>query len=451
MDGRLDNMFTRRSLMMGTLAAAAVPAAAFGQKRPKGIDASKFGVRASGESDQTQALQRAIDEAARAQQPLWLGLGRFRTGPLRLASGLRIIGANGETTLRLVQGASIFTAEGASDIALQGLTLDGQGAKPSGDAALVNFNSVSNLTIADCVIVNAGGNAMALTQCTGTVSGNTFRNSADNALFSLDGRLTIRGNTIAKSGNGGIRIWQSAKRHDGSIVEGNTIEDTAARGGGDGQNGNGINVYRAAGVTVRGNIIRRAAFTAVRGNAASHIVIRGNTCTELGEVAIYSEFDFKDATILDNIIDTAAMGIAVTNMDQGGHLAVVRGNVIRNMTNKRPQGGPDAYGIGIGVEADTTVSGNTIENAPVMGIIVGAGKYLRACKVTANIVRDAGIGVGVSVAQGAGKAAITSNVFSGIKNGAVVGMEWDKVVTGDLTRGGADKFPQLTIADNKVS
>jgi uncharacterized secreted repeat protein (TIGR03808 family) len=444
-------MLTRRNLMMGTLAAAAVPAVALGQTRPQGIDAARFGVRAGGESDQTQALQRAIDEAARAQQPLWLGLGRYRTGPLRLAPGLRIIGANGETTLRLVQGPALFTAQGASDIVLQGLTLDGQGTSLGSDGALVSFNSVSNLTIADCVIVNAGGNAVALTQCTGTVSGNTFRNSADNALFCLDGKLAVRGNAIAKSGNGGIRIWQSAKRHDGSVIEGNTIEDTQARAGGDGQNGNAINVYRAAGVTVRGNVIRRAAFTAVRGNAASHIVIRGNTCTELGEVAIYSEFDFVDATILDNVIDTAAVGIAVTNMDHGGHLAVVRGNVIRNLINKRPQGGPDSAGVGIGVEADTTVSGNTIENAPTMGIEVGSGKYLRDCKVTTNTVREAGIGVGVSVAEGAGKAEISSNVFSGIKRGAVVGMEWDRPVTGDLTRGGADKFPQLTIADNKVS
>ncbi len=439
--------FTRRALIAGSFASViAAPAAA----QPKGIDAARFGVRANADSDQTQALQRAIDEAARARQPLWLDLGRYRTGPLRLAPGLRIVGANGETTLRLVRGPSLFTAAGARDVTLQGLTLDGQGIKPGGDGALLDFNAVSGLTIADCVIVNAGVNAVALTQCTGTVSGNTFRNSADNALFSLDGKLTIRGNTIARSGNGGIRIWQSAKRNDGSIVENNTIEDTQARGGGDGQNGNAINVYRAEGVIVRGNIIRRAAFTAVRGNAASHIVIRNNQCFELGEVAIYSEFDFVDATIVDNVIDTAAMGIAVTNMDQGGHLAVVRGNVIRNMINKRPQGGPDAYGIGIGVEADTTVSGNTIENAPVMGIVVGAGKYLRDCKITSNIVRDAGIGVGVSVTPGAGKAAITANVFSGIRRGAVVGMEWDKVVTGDLARGGAEKFPQLTIADNKV-
>jgi uncharacterized secreted repeat protein (TIGR03808 family) len=442
---------TRRDLIAGSLATAFAAPAAARDGTPKGIDAARFGVRANADSDQTLALQKAIDEAGRLRQPLWLDLGRYRTGPLRLAPGLRIIGAHGETSLRLVQGPALFTARDASDIVLQGLTLDGQGIKPGSDGALVNLNSVSGLTIADCIIVNAGGNAVALTQCTGTVSGTTIRNSADNALFSLDGCMTIRGNTIARSGNGGIRVWQSAKRSDGSIIENNTIEDTQARGGGDGQNGNAINVYRAERVVVRGNVIRRAAFTAVRGNAASHIVIRNNTCSELGEVAIYSEFDFVDATIVDNVIDTAAMGIAVTNMDQGGHLAVVRGNVIRNMTNKRPQGGPDAYGVGIGVEADTTVSGNTIENAPTMGIVVGVGKYLRDCKVTANIVRDAGIGVGVSVVEGAGKAEITTNVFSAIKGGAVVGMAWDKVATGDLTRGGADKFPQLTIRDNKVA
>ena len=125
--------FTRRELIAGTFATVvATPSAA----QPKGIDAARFGVRANAEGEQTQALQKAIDEAARAGQPLWLGLGRYRTGPLRLAPGLRIIGADGETTLRLVQGAALFTAQDARDVTLQGLTLDGQGAKPGNDGAL---------------------------------------------------------------------------------------------------------------------------------------------------------------------------------------------------------------------------------------------------------------------------------------------------------------------------
>ena len=141
-------------------------------------------------------------------------------------------------------------------------------------------------------------------------------------------------------------LTMNASNSNGSIVAGNTIEDTEARGGGTGQNGNAVNVFRAAGVIVRGNTIRRAAFTAVRGNAASHIQIVGNQCFTLGEVAIYSEFDFIDATIADNLVDGAALGVAVTNFDVGGRGAVVRNNIIRNIVNKRPQGGPDSAGSG---------------------------------------------------------------------------------------------------------
>ena len=75
------------------------------------------------------------------------------------------------------------------------------------------------------------------------------------------------------------------QRSDGSIVADNIIEDTDARAGGSGQNGNAVNVYRAADVTVRGNTIRRAAFSAVRGNGASNFQVIGNNCAGFGETA----------------------------------------------------------------------------------------------------------------------------------------------------------------------
>ena len=56
---------------------------------------------------------------------------------------------------------------------------------------------------------------------------------------------------------------------------------------------------------VRGNHIRNAAFSAIRGNAASNIQIIGNNCSALDEVAIYSEFEFEGAVIADNVIDGA--------------------------------------------------------------------------------------------------------------------------------------------------
>lgn len=441
---------SRRSLLTGSLLAAfAAPALARAQQpetAPKGLDAARYGVRANAETEQTRALQKAIDEAARAQQPLWLAPGRYRTAELTLPPGARIAGQRGATRLLLAGGGTLFSARGGGDIALTGVTLDGVG----GAEALVDFGSVTNLRIADCTFSKAG-NGMTLTRCTGTVSGNTVADCGDNGLMSLDSRLVIRANTIQRTGNGGIRVWRSTKQSDGSVIEDNIIEDTAARAGGDGQNGNAINVYRAADVIVRDNVIRRAAFTAIRGNAASRITMSGNQCFALGEVAIYSEFEFEDATIERNLIDVAAVGIAVTNMDKGGHGAVVRGNVIRNMINKRPQGGPDSYGVGIGVEADTEVSGNTIENAPVMGIEVGSGQYLRNVTVARNTLRQTGIGIGVTVVEGAGRATIEGNTITAAKSGAVVGMRWDKAATGDLTRGGAERFPNLTIRDNKVS
>ncbi len=145
----------------------------------------------------------------------------------------------------------------------------------------------------------------------------------------------IARNTIRNAGNNGIQVWRSQAGDDGTQVIDNRIEDTAAQAGGSGQNGNAINVFRAHNVTVRGNRIRNAAFSAVRGNAASNIQITNNTCTGLGEVAIYAEFGFEGAVIANNTIDGAAIGIAVTNFNEGGRLAVVQGNLIRNLVPKR--------------------------------------------------------------------------------------------------------------------
>ena len=125
---------------------------------------------------------------------------------------------------------------------------------------------------------------------------------------------------------------------DGTLVVDNRIEDITNKAGGSGQYGNAINVFRADNVIVRGNRIRNAAFSAVRGNAASNLQIVGNTCTGLGEVALYAEFGFQGAVIANNIVDGAALGVSVTNFNQGGRLAVVQGNLIRNLVSRRPAG-----------------------------------------------------------------------------------------------------------------
>ena len=427
-------------------AALAAPLSAFG------LDAAHFGVHPGAPDDQSHALQRAIDQAARTRVPLMLAPGVYRAGGLTLPAGAQLAGIRGATRLILTHGPSLLSAEHAETVSLTGLTLDGGGQPLPAGRALVHFDDVKAVRISDCQVAGAGGNGVTLESCDGEVTHSTITGAADNALFCNDSRsLLIAANIIAKSGNGGIRVWQSDKRRDGSLIADNRIEDTSARAGGTGENGNAINVFRAADVIVRGNHIRNAAFSAIRGNSASNIQIIGNNCAALDETAIYSEFGFEGAVIADNVIDGAENGISVTNFNEGGRLATVRGNIVRNLGTRRRDRPPEEAGIGIGVEADTVVSGNVIERAPRAGISVGWGPYLRNVAVTGNVVREAGFGVAVSVVAGAGVAVISGNLFAGTTRGAIVGMEWHKAVTGDLVLAGAERYPQLKISGNQVS
>ena len=438
----------RRTILLGSLAAILVAPAKAAPLSTFGFDAAHFGVRAGATDDQTGTLQRAIDQAARTRAPLMLAPGVYRAGGLTLPAGAQLAGVRGATRFIFTHGPSLLSAEHAETVSLNGLMFDGGGQKLPEGRALVHFDDVAAMRIADCALTGAGGNAVTLNNCDGEVTHNTITGAADNALFCNDSRgLVIAVNIIAKSGNGGIRVFQSDKRYDGTLIADNRIEDTAARAGGSGENGNAINVFRANAVIVRGNHIRNAAFSAIRGNSSSDIQIIGNSCSGLDEAAIFSEFGFQGAVVADNIIDGAESGIVIANFNEGGRLATVRGNIVRNLRTQRP----GEAGNGISVEADTVVSGNVIERVPLAGIAAGWGQYLRNVAITGNVVREAAYGVAVSVVANAGVATISGNVFAGTLHGAIVGMEWHKPVTGDLALTGAERYPQLKINGNQVN
>jgi uncharacterized secreted repeat protein (TIGR03808 family) len=418
-----------------------------------GVEAVHLGVRFNGTEDQTEALQRAIDRTAGARLPLILAPGVYRARGLVLPTGTRLVGVPGATRIVATDSAPIVVARGADHILLSGITFDGSGKALPENAGLIQLANGRGIAIRDCEVLGAGRNGIVLEGIEGEITGTTITGALAAAIHALDSRgLVIARNTIRNAFNNGIQVWRSQAGDDGTQVLDNRIEDIAAQSGGSGQNGNAINVFRAHNVTVRGNRIRNAAFSAVRGNAASNIQITNNTCTGLGEVAIYAEFGFEGAVIANNTIDGAAIGVAVTNFNHGGRLAVVQGNLIRNLIPKRPVGTDpnDGNGIGIGVEADTAVTGNIIENAPVAGISVGWGQYLRDVSVTGNVVRSAGVGIQVSVTPGAGSAVIADNLISGTKSGAIVGMDQRRAMTGDLAREGAARYAQLAINGNRV-
>src|ERR1700751_3844483 len=78
-----------------------------------GRDITQYGVHPGSPDDQTRALQRAIDEAARAAVPVALPPGTYRTGTLRLPNGAQLIGVRGATRLVFTGGGSMLLGEGA--------------------------------------------------------------------------------------------------------------------------------------------------------------------------------------------------------------------------------------------------------------------------------------------------------------------------------------------------
>ncbi|RWC51017.1 MAG: TIGR03808 family TAT-translocated repetitive protein [Mesorhizobium sp.] len=445
--------FAVMGLSLGKAAAASLSGIEKASMRGS-INATELGVQPGTFDDQSKAFAKLLRDADSRDMPVFLPPGTYVVSNLSLPRRVRLSGVPGAT--RIVYGGDghLFMAEQADHVELSGLVFDGSN-RTMGDytQGLLDLRRVAYLTIDNCQITGSGKNGVALERATGRVERSEISGAADAGIYSVEaGGLAISSNTVSDCTNGGILVhrWQAAE--DGTIVTGNRIERIQARGGGTGQNGNGINAFRAGNVIISGNIVSDCAFSAIRANSASNLQISGNTCSRSGETAVYSEFSFEGAIISNNIVDGAANGISIVNFNEGGRMGVCSGNIVRNLSTSGPYPADSpGFGVGIGVEADTTVSNNVIENAPLYGMQIGWGPYLRNVVATGNIIRKAGTGIVVSVVEGAGTAVISDNVIDGALNGAIVGQRWAEPATGDLASSIDTGYPHLTVERNHVS
>ncbi|MBL4891925.1 MAG: TIGR03808 family TAT-translocated repetitive protein, partial [Rhizobiaceae bacterium] len=131
-------------------------------------------------------------------------------------------------------------------------------------------------------------------------------------------------------------------------------------------------------------------------------------------------------------------------------MAICANNLIRNIHDNPPYEDKDhLFGEGISAEAETTITGNVIENTARFGMVLGWGEYLRNVIVTSNVIRDTKTGIYVTVVKGTGPAVISQNLFSEITEGAIIGYRWQEPVTKDLIDGSS--FPNLHIERNQIS
>jgi uncharacterized secreted repeat protein (TIGR03808 family) len=436
----------RRAFLAGSAALGlAVPAVA---QTP--VDIAGFGLVPNADSDQSAALQKAVDAAAGLGLPLLLPAGIYRVGNVVLPAGSALNGVPGATILALAGEGPILSVVDARNVSIDGVTLDGgAGALSEEQGGLLRVARSSAVSVTRCTIVNSRQNCVAIEDSALRMDGCEISGAELSGLFSLNSRgLMLSGNRIHACNNGGVRIWRSEAGSDGSIISGNSISDIGTRGGGNGQNGNGVNIFRADDVIVADNHFANCAFSAVRINAGKNTHVTGNTCLASGEVAIFSEFEFSGSVIANNIVDGAAAGISMTNLDAGGALAVCSGNIVRNIS-ERSAVNPDTSPYGIYAEAEAVVTGNVVENVPGIGIGAGHGPFLRNVMITGNVIRAVKFGIAVTVAEQPGDVRIDGNMISGVTGHAMVGMKWDEMASTDLVAD-SDRYRHVHLGDNTV-
>jgi len=417
--------FPRRAVLAG-LAAAPVLAACPGRAAP--LDPQS-------DADQSAALQAALDAAPGR---LSLPAGHFRVSTLRLPSNLVVEGVPGATWL-IAQGAAVATLSGAANVVLRDLGFVGD----SGTDPLLGIAASTAISLERCLFRDNPGIGVGLSESAATIADCDFSGHGDAAIHAMDGKgLLVTGNRIARCGNAGIRVWRGESGEDGTILVNNRIAGIDWRGGGNGQNGNGINIFRADAVIVAGNHLENCAFSAIRLNATNNCQVSANQCLASGEVAIFSEFAFSGSIIANNLVDGAAAGISITNFDVGGHLAVCNGNIVRNVA-PASRVNPDTSPVGIFAEADCAITGNVVENVPGPAIGAGWGPYLRNVLVADNVVTGSRIGIAVSLADGAGPVTLSGNSIDA-EDHAIAGMLWTEIAEPDLLAA-AGRYPHVQV------
>jgi len=413
------------------------------------LDGLGAGIIPDSDQDQTNVVREALYQAERQGAMLVLPPGMVRVRNLGHDGAIRMVGQPG-TRLACVLGADYLLLADRGTLHLENIVFDGAGAVGIGHMeGLITVRNCPDVRISKCTISAAPGNALYLDGCSGLVENNVITAPGQAGIFTHGGlSMRITGNFIHDCGNNGILVWQPEKRTDGTVVSQNIIERIRADSGGDGPNGNGINVYRAANVKVLDNTIRQCAYSAVRNNSGDSIIIARNDCEDLGEVAIFVEFEFHEAVVSDNLIRDASAGISITNADSGGRMATVTGNLIRNVSPRISS--PDVLGYGISVEEQTAVTGNVVEGASFCGLWIGWGRYLKTVTATGNILRNCSTGIAISWNRQAGSAVITGNLIESPEEAAIQGFDHARPVTRDLTRPDVRVPERLIILANRV-
>lgn len=416
----------RRAFLFGTITSLAMPAVArsgtLGLAELRGsLTAPEMPPVARRTGDRSAELQAAINGAARAGRPLYIRSGRYDVSNIHLPDRARLVGVPGETRLVYSGGGRLLYSEDARTLSLDGLTLDGANRTLSDeDDGLLSLAFVEDIDISRLVVQGSVGHGIALTRVAGSLRDCRISGAGGAGIMSTEGRvLVVAGNTVSDCGGGGIHLRRWTAGDDGS--------------------------------TLRDNRIDRVGGVGIRLSSAANVRISDNDLRAIEGPAIVADGTSGGASVSGNVIDGAELGIAL--LGGGDRLSLVEGNTVRNVAGGKPVAvaGGRAGGVGIHVETPGSLTGNVVEGAPHLGLSLGWGATLGNVVASGNVVRRAGVGIGVSVLAPEQATVVTGNLLFDVPGGAVRGMRFAEFATEDLTRVGAAAWPGLTVGENRVA
>lgn len=427
------------------------------------------------------SLQTVFDLARTQGLPVFLQPGVFQSGPLTVLATngggkpLKVEAVPGAATIRFTGGGTPLKIENMSSVRFHGVVFDGQNLALPDYAylrpAFIALKQTNDIIFEDCQIKNSPGIGVYVTGGNAKLSG-CYIASHSIGVFSEDAQTFVHKNNIAMIANNGVMIWRSANSGDNSEVTGNIINGIETAAGGTGQNGNGVNVFRAMGVNICDNHILNVKYSAVRCNGGGMAVIEGNNIWNAREVAIYIEapgagIDLAGAIVSNNHLDTVGTGVSVANAglysDGVARSVVIEGNRISNarvvQITDPGYWPPNSGGNGITAETDCVISGNIIDGAQGIGVQIGTNDAVRDICVTGNLVRASAIGIAVSnnvIAGTSGEVIVSGNIVRGATNGAIVptsfnGTSMTRVGTADYGNQLSTTVGRATFGHNRAA
>ncbi len=460
-------MLDRRAFLSSGLAGAAAgallsssTATAQSTSDASRLNVKSFGARGDGRHDDTPAFRAAIQAGQNQGLVVFVpqGIYKIRGGGILITDSLLMEGIPGKSVLKFSDGPGLMTIDGASNVTVSGIDFDGNN-RNLNQEGVVYVQNASHIRFIDCGIRRGrdGDGLQVYASQDVDVVRCRVQDVRYYGLFFLNSEgIRVIGCTVRNCKNNGIAVHRTSRGRARALIAHNFVARIDSQSG-DGQNGNGINAYNADEVIITANNIRNCRFSAIRCNSCSDPIVTDNQCLHCDETAIFVEFAHSGSVVANNVVDHAVQGISVTNLDSGGRLSSITGNVVRNVFKLSTSSNPNTgYSSGISVEADAIVSGNVVEmghtpHEPNLGILVGWGPYLRDVAVSGNQVRNADYGISVSVVDGAGNAKISGNFVTGSRRRGIGGNRWESELGIPLTDNtGGSRFPHIQLSDNWV-